>query len=322
MKLFLLFPVFFIFIFFPPGISAQVPDSLAGKDSISLLQDSLVAQSDSTMVSADSLQVMDSVSRHPLGNTDKSETPVLNELLLKNQFLNAGNSPVYFVQPVRPSAKPNFLFYYLFLMLLIFAILKSVYAKYFQTLWRVFFNTSMRQSQLSEQLKQAGQPSMFFNLLFILSGSWYVFLLMRFFNGPENSLYTLEFFGVICLGILGVYLGKFIILKFFGWVTGYSGETDNYIFIVFLINKIFAICLLPVLVVIAFASPALSRIAISVSFVLIGLMILMRFIRSYSTFQGKFKISSFHFMLYIAGMEIIPLLLLYKVAILYLNKKI
>lgn len=188
-------------------------------------------------------------------------------------------------------------------------------------MWRVFFNTSMRQSQLSEQLRQSGQPSMFFNLLFVLVGAMYAYLLMNYFNGTHKMV-TPYLFGMVCLAILGIYIGKFFILKFIGWVTGFSQETNNYIFIVFLINKIFSICLLPVVVVIAFASPQISSAAVQLSFVLIGLMLLMRFIRSYGVFQGRFRISSFHFLLYIAGMEVIPLLLLYKVAILFLSKKL
>lgn len=273
-------------------------------------------------VISDSLKWKDSIVAiaHKIGH--HSLDAPLDKLLLKNRFLNAGGKPVYHVQQVRNVPAPNILFYYFFVLVLIFGILKRVYAKYFQTMWRVFFNTSMRQSQLSEQLKQAGQPSMFFNLLFIVVSSWYVFLLMKYFNSAEYNMSIIELFGIICLGIFVIYSGKFLILKFLGWVTGYREETNSYIFIVFLINKIFAICLLPLLVLIAFASAELSRVAILLSFILIGLMILMRFIRSYGVFQGRFKLSSLHFLIYVAGMEIIPLLLLYKVAILYLGKKL
>jgi len=314
--------VFFIFLLMPVVAEAQDSNNLKLGDSLPLtnhimpLEDSLLLIKDST-VKTDSIPApVENINNHK-----SAGTITLDQLLKKNRFLNTGTKPVSHLQRVRPHKSSDILFYGLFALVLIFAILKTVYAKYFNTMWRVFLNTSMRQSQLSEQLRQSGQPALFFNLLFILICGWYVFLLFKYFNSVEE-LSNFKVLGFVSLSILGIYIGKYLILKFIGWVSGISNETGNYIFIVFLINKIFSICLLPLLLIMAFASPQMGWMAVMASFVLVGLMILFRFVRAYGVFQGRFKINSFHFLLYIAGMEVIPLLILYKIALLYLSKKL
>jgi hypothetical protein len=50
--------------------------------------------------------------------------------------------------------------------------------------------------------------------------------------------------------------------------------------------------------------------------------LLLRFFRSYGLLQNQLKISRFHFMLYITGIEILPLLLIYKGLMVYLSKNL
>jgi len=244
-----------------------------------------------------------------------------DSILSKNRFLNLKSPPVYFIQKERPTQSHNILFYFLAGLFLIFAILKTWYPKYTNTLWRVFFNTSMRQSQLSEQLRQSNLPSFFFNLFFIFSASWYVYMLLYYFHKTRDEAFWV-IPGIVSVVMLAIYIGKFLILKFMGWVTGYRDEANDYIFIVFLINKVLGIALLPLIVIIAFGGELIGYSGVIASFVLLGLMTLMRFIRSYGVFQRRFKISSFHFLIYIIGMEIIPILVLYKFAAMYLSKNV
>jgi hypothetical protein len=51
---------------------------------------------------------------------------------------------------------------------------------------------------------------------------------------------------------------------------------------------------------------------------LIALLFLSRYVKSYGIIEKKIPLNPFHFMIYIAGAEIIPLFILYKVAIDYL----
>lgn len=235
----------------------------------------------------------------------------LQTLLQANQYLNSKGMPTALKEQPRHPTNKNAVFYLLAGILLFFGIIKTVFDKYFSTLFRVFFNSSLRQSQLTDQLMQATVPSMFFNLLFVVvAGSYAYFLLPGSFVEKSGMHWIIL---LTCMAVfLLLYGGKYIAIKLLGWVTGYKAESDIYIFIVFLVNKIIAICLLPVLAVLAFSDTALAKLVVTVSLVFIGLLLLFRFMRSYGLLASRMKVNRFHFLLYVFSFEILPVIIIYK----------
>jgi len=286
-------------------------------------KDSLALSSDST-IAKDSAVIKDTVK---LADSAKAVLPLpvpkeytLNRIVADNMYLNTRNKPLVFIETPRQINSKDALFYSLAFVVFLFAFLKFIYARYFSNLFRVFFNTSLRQSQLTDQLLQAKFASLMFNLFFILMGAWYLYIILNFFGKISPNQW--EVLLVCAISLVIIYLTKFSILKFTGWITGYKQEADTYIFIVFLINKIVAICLIPLVIIIAFSDKNLAYMALILSFVVIGVMLLMRFFRSYSLLQNRLKVSKFHFFVYIAGIEIVPLLVIYKLALLFMTKNL
>lgn len=304
------FSVFF-FILAPLWVMAQHPDSLQVKKDSSFVSDSIVVK--------DSLMLTDSAIAVKKGSSSPALT--VKDIFEKNFLLNISAKPAEFIQRERKPASADALFYALALVTLLFAILKFIYPRYFGNLFRVFFNTSLRQTQLTDQLLQAKLPSMFFNLFFAIIGGWYIFLLFKCF-GLLHKQSEWKILLLASAGIIIIYSFKYLILKFTGWITGYRQEADTYIFIVFLINKVLAICLLPLLIIIAFSSPSLVKTALVLSYMVIGLMVLMRFIRSYGLLQNRIKVSGFHFFIYIIGIEIVPLMVIYKAVLFFVTKNL
>jgi hypothetical protein len=245
----------------------------------------------------------------------------LQKLLAENKYLNSKADPVAIMQRVRTKSGDTALFYLLAGLLFLFGVIKTVYGRYFATLFRVFFNTSLRQSQLTDQLIQAKLPSLFFNLVFVIAGGIYAFLLMQKTTGEFHGSRWAFLLGCIA-ALVVVYALKFLVVKFIGWITGYNTEADTYIFIVFLINKIIGVCLLPITVILAFSDIILTNAVMIFSLVFIGIMFLFRYVRSFSLLQHKLKISRFHFLLYIFSLEILPLILIYRVVELFISKKL
>ena len=266
---------------------------------------------------ADSLAIKDSVTVGVI----QPPVSTLTSILKDNKFLNSGSQPVALAVKKRMPVKENAVFYLLAGLLFFFGIVKTIYARYFSTLFRVFFNSSLRQNQLTDQLMQARLPSLFFNLVFLISASLYVYFLFQKISFNRSDLnWTLLL--ACLLGFAVIYAGKFIAVKFVGWITGFNSEADTYIFIVFLINKIIGICLLPVLLILAFSDVMVVKIVITLSFILIGIMLLLRFIRSYGLLQHKLKINQFHFALYVFSFELLPLAIIYKAVELFITKKL
>ncbi len=290
---------------------AQQQDSAAREPAGKPLTDSLVHKDSSSAGLKDTV----------IASVKATVQTPLQRLLDDNHYLNADSAATNFIQREKKRQSKDLLFYTIFSLVFVFALMKFIFPRYFSNLFRVFFNTSLRQSQLTDQLLQDKLPSLLFNALFVLIGGAYVYLLLNYFEKPGN----LQGWKVIlfCTAILAIiYLVKYMVLKFAGWVTGFNHEADTYVFIVFLVNKILAIYLIPLMIIIAFSDRQVVEFALIISYVLIGLMLLLRFFRSYSLLRNRIQVSRLHFFLFIAGIEIIPLALIYKAALLFMSKNL
>ena len=213
------------------------------------------------------------------------------------------------------------LIFYIFLGLLLFlALMKAAFGRYFSNLTRVFFNTSLKQSQLTDQLLQAKLPSLLMNIFFVVMAGMYIFLLTVI--SKKSTFHQYHYLWYAMLFVLIVYLVKYFVINTTGWLTGFSREAGGYIFIVFLINKIMSLALLPLLVIMTFSEPLFQKIAMLLSFVLIFLLFLIRYYRSFGLLKNKINLSMFHFLLFIIGAELLPMLIIYKWAMNILTKNL
>lgn len=285
---------------------------------------SFIRAKDRTTLDSNRFQIMDSTVQNKDSSTVKSTVPILQSFDLiseNNRWLQPG-APA-FAMPNRTKRHPGdeMLFYVLLGLSGAVAFFRFFYNRYFDTLFRVFFNTTLRQSQLTDQLLQAKLASLLFNLVFILSGGLLAFFLVHRFARPP-LMHGFSFFLICSISVAAIYAVKYLSLKFTGWLTGLKDILSDYAFVIFLINKMLGILLIPLLIVIAFADPILKEAALTASLILVALMFLMRFFRSYSLLQHRIKVSRFHFFLYISGVEILPILLLFKGLLIILYKNV
>ncbi|RYG24671.1 MAG: DUF4271 domain-containing protein, partial [Chitinophagaceae bacterium] len=172
------------------------------------------------------------------------------------------------------------------------------------------------QRQIREQLMQTPLPSLAFNAFFVASAGLYTnFILYHFGFKPVDNFWVLYLY--CCTGITAIYLGKFIGLKICGWMFNMRQAADSYIFIVFIINKVIGIFLLPFLVLLAFSDEPIRSIAMTLSWCGIGLLLLYRFILGYSAVRNEVRFNLFHFLLYVCAFEVAPLLLIYRLLLFF-----
>jgi len=211
------------------------------------------------------------------------------------------------------------LFYFLAGLLLYYALVKVFFRKYVDNIMTLFFRVTMRQQQIRDQMLQTPLASLFLNILYLLSGGMYILFLTRHYGVKvtDNNWLMLAYGAGL---LLAVYFGKFILLKLAGWIFNISAATDTYIFIVFLVNKIIGILLLPVLVMMAFPYPPLFPVVLTLSYIMLGLFFGYRFIISYKPIRNEIKVTRFQFFLYLCAFEIAPLLLIYKVLLVFVER--
>lgn len=238
---------------------------------------------------------------------------VLQDALAQNRFINVDQPPVLFVQEIRTVQNNKDIFFYIMCgILLILGLFRMFYSHYFSTLFTVYFNTSLRQTQLSEQLLQARQPSFILNIFFVFVSGLYVWLL--FMNTQEGMNRSPYLFFQMFVGIIGlIYLIKFSFLKFLGWISGLGDTINHYIFIIFLVNKLLAIILIPFVILMAFGKKEWMSIYITLSLLCVGVLFLSRYIKSYGLLRQKFPMTFFHFLLFFLGAELVPLFLIFKI---------
>lgn len=250
---------------------------------------------------------------------DFNRMTAFQQVLQKHPYFNFFGRSVILDILERKSYGKEGLFYFLLILLLYYAFIRIFFNKYLQDLFTLFFRVTMRHQQIREQLLQSPLPSLLLNLLFLISCGFYIALVAihyQFIPEADRWLVSLYSMGVLA----AVYTGKFILLKVGGWIFNVQGATDTYTFIVFLVNKMLGILLLPVLLILAFAPEGLFSVVLSLSYVMIVVLFIYRFIISFRPLRNEIKINRFQFFMYLCAFEIAPLLLIYKVLLAFVER--
>ncbi|NDF98057.1 MAG: DUF4271 domain-containing protein [Chitinophagia bacterium] len=205
----------------------------------------------------------------------------------------------------------DLVFYAIVALVLFFAIIRRAFPKYMQDLFRLFFRTTLKQRHLSEQLSQTPLPSLLLNLYFFLLAGFYLSFWIEYaaYN-PFDSFWVLFFY--LLLAVTVAYLVKYTTLRLTGWLFKAHDAAQSYLFTVFTINKMTAIFLLPLVVVMAFSAAPVFTVALTLSWVVLIALLLYRLLLSFRVVRKQVQLSGFHFLLYVAGFEIAPLLVIYK----------
>ncbi len=316
------FPLLIIYGFLSNCCQAQ-----AEIDSVSIKKDSIfkpriLSRADSLKKrKTDSIALRVAVMTKKLNESAKlvSIDEKINAVLRNNAYLNFFRKPRYEINIKRNNTGKDGLFYLLTAVVFYFAMVRLLFSKYMNNLFAVFFRVSLKQKQIREQLIQSPLPALLLNIFFIITGGIYITFLLQYYNFHRtDNFWYLILNSTIALGL--VYLVKYITLKLTGWIFNIAEATDTYAFVVFLVNKLLGILLIPFLILMAFSAELLISVLVTLSFTVVAIFFAYRYIISYAPVRKEIKVSQFHFLLYLCAFEIIPLLLIYKVLLTFLEK--
>jgi len=278
--------------------AAPVIDSLLNDSIINLATDSL---------RHDSVAQINAQPLKPL--TWQQDTAFMN--LLKIPYIKKKIQPILRDGDLRTPTTKEYLFYALLGILLLLAIIKQLFPKYFSNLFRLMFEASFRQKQRREQLMQETLPSLLMNILFVLAGGLFVALLADYYHWLQTSFWLITLYSITILAL--VYMFKYLVIQFTGWVFNAKEPASTYSFIVFLINKMIGVALVPLLLLLAFSSGQVWDITITITAGVIVLLFLFRYIISLRIIRGALSINPMHFFIYLCAVELMPMLIIYKV---------
>ncbi len=245
---------------------------------------------------------------------------VVQKLLADQPSLSQYKKGQFAISNEKKRTQSEFFFYLLTATLAVLAFLKAIFSKYFTTLFKVFFNSSLKQNQLTDQLTLAKLPSLLLNSFFCLSAGIFAFIVRYKFEGEVTAIHNLYLLPIFILSVAIIYVLKYCILKFTGLLTGQKAILNTYIFIIFLVNKMLGILLVPFSVLIVFGVASLHKPIVLISLLCVAIMFAVRYLKSYSLLQYRIQMPFYQFFLYLLGVEIIPLLVIIKLATQFFNK--
>ncbi|HTN18540.1 MAG TPA: DUF4271 domain-containing protein [Chitinophagaceae bacterium] len=217
----------------------------------------------------------------------------------------------------RHTTENNTLDFYLLLGLCaILGAIKTIHPKYFNDVWRAFINPTLGSRQLKDIIQAATFPNLLMNVYATTVLGTYVYYLVSFnvdwrFSGvPSGAIVSL-----LVAGSILMYSGKYLFVQFAGWAFNIRATSEQYNFNIFLVNKILGMMLLPFIVCFAFLDAQWDTPLFIISIILIVVMLLNRYVRSWNIFAQFFMNSRFHFFMYLCAFEILPLAVLIKLVL-------
>ena len=315
-------PLLLILLFFTLKLYAQTdtvrsqPAAAAGDSAVQ--RDTVLQQLPQAPITNDSIQKQNNIPVQKVQPPVKPATTTLSwqqdtayTKLYRNLYPDKKRGAVFMINSLRQPDNKDEIFYILAGLFLLIAIIRSGFPKYFQNIFRLFFQSTYRQKQSKESLLQDNLPSLLLNITFLLTGSLLIALLTA--GSPQVAqlplwLLWLYTFATLCI----IYIGKYLFISFCGWAFNVSQFAFNYNFIIFLVNKVAGICLLPLLLIMAFSQGQTYNAVVTVALSLVLLMLVYRYIVALSTVVKNLKINALHFFIYLCAVEILPLLIIYK----------
>jgi hypothetical protein len=207
-------------------------------------------------------------------------------------------------------------FYLLLFLCLMLGLIRFMDTRYFLNLWRAFWNPTLSNRQLKDQLQGSGLPNLLMNVFFTFAGGAYIYYVVRFFTPHHSGVIPPSLLIILLITGTGlIYLAKYAAIRFSGWAFRVEGITEHYLFNIFLVNKVLGITLIPFIIILAFADHQWAQQVVIISFIISGALLLNRYIRSWEVFGSFFQYSKFHFFMYLCASELLPLAVLMKLLV-------
>lgn len=196
--------------------------------------------------------------------------------------------------------------FYSFLFLFLFTAVLGKYSNgLLRKLWKIYVNDGFIHRQSKDQMSQQPVVSIALNVLFIFSAGLFIFFGLGWDQAYTGDMrWLLLMVSFVALGL--VYLFKQILFQMLGWAFGQEEAFGDYLFVVFLNNKLWGLVFLFASFVMAFSDSSTSTITFRLTLFLVGLMLLYRIMRGYQIFSRQSRIELFTLLIAFVALELIP----------------
>lgn len=233
--------------------------------------------------------------------------------LLPLYTINAGpiTQDVLMVTKTVDFSHADYLFYLLVAMFLLLASVRAGFPKYFSDLFGLFSHSTFKQKSIREQLSQSALPSLLLNILFFFSAGFFLCFITGYYQMQMADTFEGNL-GIWVIVLISVYVSKMLVIKLLGWVFQMEEACQIYNFIIFMMNKVLGVILLPFLLLLCFGPASWRPSVVIISLFFIAAFFLYRYIIAYPSLRPSVRLNRFHFFIYLCSFEILPLAIIYK----------
>ncbi|MEO8711459.1 MAG: DUF4271 domain-containing protein [Parafilimonas sp.] len=229
-------------------------------------------------------------------------------------------NPVHLMQGTERNFNDRDIVFYILLFLLFFlGLIKTSFPKYVNSIFTLSFQATFRQTQTKEKMSQNFFPAFMLNVLFVLCGGLFITLFAESNGWSKLEFWQLFIYSTVIL--LSIYFVKYVVISFTGWVFNAKEAAIEYRFVVFIINKLLGILVLPLLFLISYSDDKVKSISITIVICLAIFSLAIRYLVSLSRIRRNLSITAFHFFIYLCAVEIMPLLVIYKLLFLQTSNR-
>ena len=195
--------------------------------------------------------------------------------------------------------------------LFLLASAKFLFGKYLSKLVESIFNSHTANNLFLENNINMVKGSILLNFLFIVNISLFAVNVMNHLSFSSSYIYGFKEFALVFIGFSLLYLGKIIVIKSLGYIFKGTKESKEYQFTIFLYNKNLGLFLFPVIIALPFVQAYAVEGLIYTGVVMVLFFYVLRIYRGLKILFRK-HVSLFYMILYLCALEILPLLMIYK----------
>lgn len=209
--------------------------------------------------------------------------------------------------------KPDWIIGVYILLLILLASVRLFFNKYLNQLFHSIVNYPTSSRLFRDRSVSITHAAFRLDLMFYLIFSVFIYQFFNLFHVSfgQTSLITY----LIILGmVVGYYLLKRLIYSIVGVISDSTQETSEYLYNMHLHNRVLGLSLLPISLVIAFASLQNPRTVVYIGLLVCGIFYFLLLIRGAKILITK-HFSIFYLILYLCTLEILPLIFIYSMVL-------
>lgn len=240
--------------------------------------------------------------------------PVVSNTATIDLFGKHQLSPQHAGPVVRSLHSPEWIFPIVILLIGAFAWLRVFYNRYLGQMLYAVVNVNLSNQIVRDENILLQRATVYLNVLFYLIGALFLYEISFRVGWPLHSLGTgFSRFLFFVLLISAVYAGKFLVVKFCGWLFDLDRELTTYLFNIFIINNLLGLILFPFTLLMVF-NPALNGTWVfTLCLLAIAGLYIFRLFRGIQIGLNTPGVSLLYLFLYLCSLEVVPLLILFRI---------